>query len=68
MEKRVLEKLMFGTFILFFVFLIFGWYWKIQMLLGSAITLYAISMFCWFELDWIDSRHRRLERKYGKSK
>ena len=68
MEKRVLEKLMFGTFFLFVAFIIVGWYWKLQMLCGSAITLCAISMFCWFELDWIDTRHRKLERKYGKSK
>ena len=68
MEKRVLEKMMFGSFIFFAIFLVAGWYWKLQMLFGSAITLGAISMFCWFELDWIDSRHRRLERKYGQSK
>ena len=68
MEKRVLEKLMFGSFIFFAIFLIAGWYLKIHMLIGSGLTLYVISMICWIELQQIDDRHRRLERKYGKSK
>lgn len=68
MEKRVLEKLMFGTFIFFAIFLIIGWYLKIPMLIGSGLTLYVISMICWIELQRIDTRHKRLERKYGKNK
>lgn len=67
MEKRVLEKLMFGTFIFFAIFLITGWYLKIPMLIGSGLTLYVISMICWIELQRIDDRHKRLERKYDKN-
>lgn len=68
MEKRVLEKLMFGSFFFFVIFLIGGWYLKIQLLIGSGLTLQVISMICWIEMQRIDDRHRRLERKYGKSK
>ena len=68
MEKRVLEKLMFGSFLFFAIFLVAGWYLKIQLLIGSGLTLYVISMICWFELQRIDTRHKRLERKYGQSK
>ena len=68
MEKRVLEKMMFGSFIFFAVFLIIGWNLKIPMLIGSGLTLCVISMICWIELQRIDDRHRRLEKKYGQSK
>lgn len=68
MEKRVLEKMMLGSFIFFAIFLIGGWYLKIQLLIGSGLTLYVISMICWIELQRIDDRHKRLERKYGQSK
>lgn len=68
MEKRVLEKMMLGSFIFFAIFLIAGWYLKIPMLIGSGLTLYVISMICHIELQRIDTRHRRLERKYAKSK
>ena len=68
MEKRVIEKMMFGTLLLFTIMLPVGFYYHIPMMTGSALTLGVISMICWFELDWIDSRQRRLERKYGKSK
>ena len=67
MEKRVLEKMMLGSFIFFAVFLIIGWYLKIQLLIGSGLTLEVISMICWVELQRIDDRHRRLEKKYGKN-
>lgn len=68
MEKRVLEKMMFSSFVFFAIFLIAGWYLKIPMLIGSGLTLYVISMICWLELQKIDTRHKKLERKYGKSK
>ena len=68
MEKRVVEKMMFGSFVFFAIFLIAGWYLKIQLLIGSGFTLYVISMICWLELQKIDTRHKKLERKYGKSK
>jgi hypothetical protein len=64
MEKRVLEKMMFGTFLFFVIFTIAGWYMHIPMLFGSGITLFVISMICWLELDAIDTRHKKLERKY----
>ena len=67
MEKRVLEKLMFGSLIFFAIFLVAGWYLKIQLLIGSGLTLCMISMICWIELQRIDDRHRRLEKKYGKN-
>lgn len=67
MEKRALEKMMLGSFIFFAIFLIGGWYLKIQLLIGSGLTLYVNSMICWIELQRIDTRHKRLERKYGKN-
>ena len=67
MEKRVLEKMMFGSFLFFAIFLVVGWYLKIPMLIGSGLTLYVISMICHIELQRIDDRHKRLERKYGKN-
>lgn len=64
MEKRVLEKLMFGTMTLFIVLLPVGWYLELPMIVGSAITLGILGMIVGMEIHHITERHKKLERKY----
>lgn len=68
MEKRVLERLMFATMIIFCIALPYGFYHHMPVVEGFGSCCAFVSMAIWIELDRIHSRERELDRKYGRRK
>ena len=68
MEKRTLEILMFILMAIFVIGLPWSYYNKHLLIEGAAAACGFISIIIWVELDKIETRKRRLDRKYKKER